>query len=92
MMKLAAIPAAAHIVCIAKLSGELADLKQSHTDRIHVVRIFQKAIKLPTEASKRLLIRLQYPIMCASRSGKLIQQYPILSQIFKEGFILVVLE
>ena len=30
--------------------------------------------------------------ICASRLGKLIQQHPILSQIFEEGFVLVVLE
>ena len=38
---------------IGKLTGKFADLKQVHADRVHVVLIFQKDIKLPTEAGKR---------------------------------------
>ena len=35
---------------IGKLSSKLTDLKQVHADRVHVILIFQKDIKITTEA------------------------------------------
>ena len=79
-----------------KLSSKFTDLKQVHADGIHVILIFQKDIKITTEAGKRLfnpiaiLQNVRQNLRVAVR--KLIQQHPILSQIFEEGFVFVVLE
>ena len=35
---------------IREFPGKLTDLKQIHADRIHVILIFQKDIKITTEA------------------------------------------